>query len=53
MSDQEAERIIDNRVMARLKTDMAYLRASNAEEQAEREAEITQEEEANYYASRK
>lgn len=42
--EAERERILDKRVMARLATDAAYRNAENAEEQAEREAEIEREE---------
>ena len=45
MDDTDRERIIDRRVMSRLATDAAYRNAENAEEQAEREAEITRQEE--------
>jgi hypothetical protein len=45
MNDGEREKILDRRIMARLATDPAYKHAENAEQQAEREAEITREEE--------
>lgn len=45
MNESEREKIIDARVMRRLATDRAYLHAEDAETQAEREAEITREEE--------
>lgn len=44
MNEQEIERAIDRAVMRRLNTDAAYLYAENAEAQAEREQEITDEE---------
>jgi hypothetical protein len=45
MNDTDREKIIDRRVQARLATDAAYRNAENAEEQAEREDEITRQEE--------
>ena len=51
--DVFAEAIIDARVMARLATDRHYRTAENAEDQAIREAEITQQEEDTYYAQRR
>lgn len=47
--EAEAERIIDARVMRRLASDSAYRNAENAEEQADREAEITRQEEDAFY----
>jgi hypothetical protein len=44
MDDRTIEQIVDKRVMARLATDRAYLNAENAEEQEEREEQITHEE---------
>lgn len=38
------EQLIDQRVQSRLRDDRAYLYAENAEEQAEREREIEEEE---------
>ena len=49
MNDVDAERIIDRRVQAKLATDAAYRNAENAEEQAEREDEITRQVEQDYY----
>jgi hypothetical protein len=49
-SDAEAERIIEARVRRRLATDRAYLFAEDAEAQAEREAQITEQEERAFYA---
>lgn len=46
MTESEREAIIDRRVQRRLATDRAYLNAENAEEQAAREQEITDEEDA-------
>jgi hypothetical protein len=45
MNESERERILDARIMRRLATDNAYRYAENAEEQAEREEQITREEE--------
>ncbi len=45
MNDADRERIIDRAVQRRLATDAAYRNAANAEEQAEREDEITRQEE--------
>lgn len=39
--EAEVERAIDARVQRRLATDRAYLNAENAEEQSEREEQIT------------
>ena len=47
--DAEAERIIDRAVQRRLASDAPYRYAENDEEQAQREDEITAQEEANYY----
>lgn len=44
MNERELERAIDRAVMHRLATDSAYLNAANAEEQAAREQEISDEE---------
>ena len=44
ITEAQAERIIDSRVMRRLNTDRAYLNAENAEDQANREQTITDEE---------
>jgi hypothetical protein len=44
MTESEIERLVDRAVMRRLATDSAYLHAENAEEQAEREQEITDQE---------
>jgi hypothetical protein len=44
MTESEFEAIIDRRVQARLATDSAYRNAENAEEQQEREDEITEQE---------
>lgn len=46
MTDADRERILDKRIQHRLARDKGYLWAENAEEQAEREAEIEREEEA-------
>lgn len=46
MNESDRERLLDARIMRRLSTDRAYKFAANAEEQAEREEEITSEEEA-------
>lgn len=43
-TEAEREAIVDRRVMRRLATDAAYRNAANADEQAEREDEITREE---------
>lgn len=53
VSDVDAERIIDRRVMARLATDREYLNAPDAESQAIREDEITEQEEERFYAERR
>ncbi len=45
-TEQNIEQAIDRAVMRRLSTDRAYLNAENAEEQAEREQQITDQEEA-------
>lgn len=45
------ERIIDRLVQSRLATDPAYLRAENADQAAEREQEIEEEELARYNAN--
>lgn len=42
ITEAEAEQIIDRRVMRALDTDRAYRNAENAEEQAAREAAITE-----------
>jgi hypothetical protein len=44
MDEATYERMVDLNVQRRLATDRAYKNAENAEEQAEREAEITREE---------
>lgn len=44
MTEAEAERICDQRVMRRLSVDSAYRNAENAQDQADREAEITADE---------
>jgi len=44
MNDTEYERILDRRIQARLASDRAYRNAENAEQQAQREYEIEQEE---------
>jgi hypothetical protein len=44
MTEAEYERTVDRRVMARLRTDLAYRNAAGATEQADREAEIEEEE---------
>ena len=49
-TDADAERIIDRRVQRRLATDAAYRNAANADEQAEREDEITRQEEDRFYS---
>lgn len=48
--DAKVEQIIDRRVWARLATDKAYKNAENAEEQAIREDEITEQVEREVYA---
>ncbi len=54
MTNEEAtERIIDRRVQQRLAIDREYLNAANAEEQAIREDEIVEQEEAQFYAERR
>jgi hypothetical protein len=45
MNDADAERILDRRIMRRLDTDRAYRHAENAEDQARREQQITEDEE--------
>lgn len=45
MTESEREALIDQRVMRRLASDSAYRNAANAEDQAQREDEITLEEE--------
>lgn len=54
MTDDETqtERVLDARIGARLRTDRAYLNAENAEEQAERERQIEDEEVARLQAER-
>lgn len=47
-TDAEVEAIIDARVWRRLAHDAAYRNAENADEQAEREEQITREEEASF-----
>lgn len=44
MNESQIEKIVDARVMRRLATDRAYRYAENADEQAEREQEIADEE---------
>lgn len=44
ITEAEAERMCDRAVIRRLATDRAYLNADNADEQAERECAITDEE---------
>jgi hypothetical protein len=51
-TDTDAERVIDARVQRALATDKAYRNAENAEEQQNREDEITAQVEAAYYAGR-
>jgi hypothetical protein len=46
MDDVTYERVLDLRIQMRLRSDLAYLNAANAEEQAERENEIEREEAA-------
>lgn len=41
MNDSQYEEVIDRRVQRLLSSDAAYRNAENAEQQAEREAEIT------------
>jgi hypothetical protein len=43
MNEAEVKAYVDRVVMRRLGTDAAYLNAENAEQQAEREAEIERE----------
>lgn len=53
ITEAEAERLIDRRVMCRIAVDRAYKHAEDAESQAAREEAITQEVEAeiaNIYA---
>lgn len=45
MNDADREAIIDRAVQRRLATDSAYRNAEDAEQQAEREAEIVRQEE--------
>lgn len=49
MNEAEKEQLIDRRVQRRIGTDAAYRNAANAEEQAEREREITLEVERGAY----
>lgn len=44
MTDADRERILDRRILARLRTDPAYLHAESAEAQSEREDQIADEE---------
>jgi hypothetical protein len=44
LTEAQIEKAVDRAVMRRLATDSAYLNAANAEEQADREQEITDEE---------
>ena len=44
MNESTYERVLDARIMRRLRTDRAYLHAANAEEQKYREDEIEVEE---------
>lgn len=43
-SEAQREALLDARIMRRLATDKAYRNAENAEDQAEREAQIEREE---------
>lgn len=52
-NDEATERIIDRRVQQRLATDREYLNAANSEEQAVREDEIVEQEEAQFYAEQR
>lgn len=45
LTESQIEALLDRRIMARLATDPAYRNAENAEEQTEREEEITRQEE--------
>lgn len=50
MTDSDAERIIDQMVQRRLERSNAYRNAASADEQAQVEARITEQAEADFYA---
>jgi hypothetical protein len=52
MNESAREALLDRRIQARLATDAAYRNAENADEQAEREREIEDEEDAKLPVAR-